>query len=254
MIKIRVIFLLGWFLLMGECIGQNKYTLDVGGFVSTNYLLGEVSSNSILSAQRPKLGFAVRYNMKDRYCLQSHLGIGLLADEGTIDRNIAKLGLDPNSDGAYSYDRYFLEIGGSWDFNWSSFAVENRFNHFTFFSGIGVNFLYFPKNNHGPDNVGYVFSPKIDSEKSVFTMGIPFKFGGKWRFSNYRSLSVEFIAQKLFSDAVDNIDDPYKILADNYSTSFHANDMMHNNDWIFELKISLFFQVYHGCRACPGFN
>ncbi|QZT38505.1 DUF6089 family protein [Halosquirtibacter xylanolyticus] len=254
MIRIRGLILLLGMLWMGSCIGQNKNTIDVGGFLSTNYLLGDVNSNSIFSAQRPKFGIAARYNMKDRYTLQGHFGVGFLYDQGTIDPNIARMGLDNTSTGAYEYNRYYYEIGASWDFNWKPFVVESRFNHFTFFTGLGFNFLYFPENGHGPQNVGYVFSPAIDGEQSVFTVGVPFKLGGKWRLSNYRSISVSFIAQKLFSDAADNIDDPYKILSEAYPTSFKANDALHNNDWIFELKVSLFFQVYHGCRACPGFN
>ncbi|QZE14777.1 hypothetical protein K4L44_02645 [Halosquirtibacter laminarini] len=251
-ICVLLFLMLGWFVQLGY--GQNKYTLDVGAYLSTNYLLGEVFSNSIVASQRPKFGAAVRYNMRDRYCFQSHFGFGFLYDEGVVDQNIANLGLDDNITNQYNYDRLYFELGGSWDFNWKPFAVENRFMNFTFFSGIGLNLLYFPDNGHGVQNSGYIFSPSVDGERSFITLGVPLQFGGKWNLSGYRSLSVAFIAQKLFSDAADNLDDPYSVLAETNKTSFHANDLMHNNDWIFELKVSLYFQVYHGCRACPDFN
>jgi hypothetical protein len=71
-------------------------------------------------------------------------------------------------------------------------------------------------------------------------------------------IGIEYQMRKMFSDKLDNLDDPLAYL--NYNTDgtikeeIKYTDTIHNNDWSGYLGIHLTYKIYMGKKACPVYE
>ena len=69
-------------------------------------------------------------------------------------------------------------------------------------------------------------------------------------------MGIEYQVRKMFSDKLDNLDDPlaYKTNVNGTDEVITYTDAIHNNDWATYLGIHLTYKIYMGKKACPAYE
>src|SRR5690606_5391323 len=94
--------------------------------------------------------------------------------------------------------------------------------------------------------------------ESVMSPTIPFGIGFKYTLGQRLGIGIEYQMRKMFSDKLDNLDDPLAFV--NYNSDgtlkeeIKYTDTIHNNDWSGYLGIHLTYKIYMGKKACPAYE
>ena len=164
----------------------------------------------------------------------------------------------------------------NWDFKKSiqDFSLMAEINYLRFIPGLkntrfspyilgGIGLAYFPytfpdgkgaefmaiNQNHPLVSSGQIVP--IDDPETTFT--IPFGFGVKYNLGERLGIGAEYQMRKMFSDKLDNLDDPLAYI-DNEGNNITFNSILHNNDWSGYLGIHLTYLIYLGKDACPAYD
>ena len=90
-------------------------------------------------------------------------------------------------------------------------------------------------------------------KESVVAATIPFGFGVKFSIGPRFGIGAEYQMRKLFSDKLDEIDDPLSFInAD--SETIKYTTFWHNNDWPGYLGVHLTYKLYLNKRECPAYD
>ena len=143
--------------------------------------------------------------------------------------------------------------------NYLKYLLGEKKTPFTPYILGGVGVMYFP----------YVFDPVIMAqinpnypvlnvvEESVISPTIPFGFGFKFSVGPRIGIGLEYQIRKLFTDKLDNLDDPLSFEAvnnDGVTEIIKYSTFWHNNDWPGFLGVNITYNINLNPKACPAYD
>lgn len=242
--KIILVFATVWMAVSG----QAQVTADIGIWGGSSVYFGDMDETNPLQPLNPNFGAYFRYNFNSRVGLRAMFLTGSFADEGVIEGLPAL------------FDKNVQDFSLQVEINYLKYILGSGKTPFTSYVTAGFGVAYFP---YEMDPVFIaMFNPNHNKgsaivKESVVTPTIPFGIGFKYTLGQRLGIGIEYQMRKLFSDKLDNLDDPLayeKANADGTIEEILYTDMIHNNDWSGYLGIHLTYKIYIGKRACPAYE
>jgi len=95
-------------------------------------------------------------------------------------------------------------------------------------------------------------------EEFTLSPALAFGIGFKYTLGQRLGVGIEYQMRKLFSDKLDDLDDPLSyeadINGDGIIEAVKYTDNLHNNDWMGYLGLHITYKIYVGKRACPAYE
>lgn len=238
--KITLVFVAIFFVVSGFA----QKTADIGIWGGTSTYIGDIKVDSPVQAFNPNFGAFFRYNFNPRISMRAQFITGKFAAEGTIE--------DKNWDFNKNVQDFSLQV----EINYLKYFLGERKTPFSPYVLGGIGVTYFPYNLD-PARIS-VFNPDHNkgvaaTTESVIAMAIPFGFGVKTHIGDRFGVAVEYLMRKSLVDKLDDLDDPYAYINDK-SEEIIYNDMVHNNDWMGYLGISLTYKINLTIFPCPAYE
>lgn len=242
--KIILVFATVWMAVSG----QAQVTADIGIWGGSSVYFGDMDETNPLQPLNPNFGAYFRYNFNSRVGLRAMFLTGSFADEGVIEGLPAL------------FDKNVQDFSLQVEINYLKYILGSGKTPFTSYVTAGFGVAYFP---YEMDPVFIaMFNPSHNKgsaivKESVVTPTIPFGIGFKYTLGQRLGIGIEYQMRKLFSDKLDNLDDPLayeKANADGTIEEILYTDMIHNNDWSGYVGIHLTYKIYIGKRACPAYE
>lgn len=226
--------------------GFAQKTADIGIWGGTSTYLGDMDEVTPFQSFKPNFGAYFRYNFNARVGMRAMFLTGNNSAEGLIEE---------------------IPWENFKDKPVQDFSVMAEINYLRFIPGLkntrvspyllgGVGVAYFPYTL----NPGLIFAFNPDHNKglaetqeSVITPTLPFGFGVKYNLGERIGIGVEYQMRKLFSDKLDNLDDPLAYINEAGEEILY-NSIIHNNDWSGYLGVHLTYMIYIGKDACPAYD
>jgi opacity protein-like surface antigen len=243
--KILLVFAAVWITVSGNA----QVTADIGIWGGSSVYFGDIDETNPLQPLNLNFGGYFRYNFNSRVGLRAMFLTGNFADEGFIEGVATTF--------SKSVQDFSLQI----EINYLKYILGLEKTPFSSYVTAGIGVAYFPYNmdpaliasfnpihNKGNEMVG----------ESEIATTIPFGIGFKYTLGQRLGIGIEYQMRKLFSDKLDNLDDPLAYFVYNTDGSVKEEitytDMTHNNDWSGYLGIHLTYKIYIGKRACPAYE
>jgi opacity protein-like surface antigen len=189
-----------------------------------------------------------RYNFNARMGLRAMFLTGKFSDEGVIE------------DVPATFSKNVQDLSLQLEVNYLKYILGGKNTRFTSYVTAGVGVAYFPYEMDPAIIAG--FNPAHNKgsatvKESVITPTFPFGIGFKYTLGQRLGVGIEYQMRKLFSDKLDNLDDPlaYEIVnTDGTKEEITYTDMIHNNDWSGYLGLHVTYKIYIGKKACPAYE
>ena len=242
--KILLVFATVWITVSGSA----QITADIGIWGGSSVYLGDIDEANALQPFNPNFGGYFRYNFNARVGLRAMFLTGTFADEGLIEGTVT------------SFSKSVHDFSMQVEINYLRYILGEQKTPFTSYVTGGIGVAYFPYDMDPAFIAGFNPQHNKGSEiisESVIATTIPFGIGFKYSIGQRLGIGIEYQMRKLFSDKLDNLDDPLayeNIKSDGSKEEFTYTDMIHNNDWTGYLGIHLTYKVYIGKKACPAYG
>jgi hypothetical protein len=189
-----------------------------------------------------------RYNFNSRIGLRAMFLTGSFSDEGVIEGEPA------------TFKKNVQDFSVQAEINYLKYILGSEKTPFTSYVTAGIGVAYFPYEMD-PAFIAS-FNPAHNKgtalvKESVVTPTFPFGIGFKYTLGQRLGIGIEYQMRKLFSDKLDNLDDPLayeKTNADGTIEDITYTDMIHNNDWSGYVGIHVTYKIYIGKKACPAYE
>ena len=159
----------------------------------------------------------------------------------------------------WKFDKAVQDFSLQIEINYLKYILGAKKTPYTSYVTAGIGVVYFPYDLDSDDLTTLkrinIASNKGNSTISqpVIATTIPFGIGFKYTLGQRLGIGIEYQMRKMFSDKLDNLDDPLAYInIDNEEITY--TDMTHNNDWSGYLGIHLTYKIYIGKRACPAYE
>lgn len=221
--KILLVFAAVWITVSGNA----QITADIGVWGGTSVYFGDLDETNPLQPINPNFGGYFRYNFNSRVGLRAMFLTGRFADEGNIEGEI------------WSFSKAVQDLSLQVEINFLRYILGVDKTPYSAYVTAGIGVAYFP---------------------SVMTPTIPFGIGFKYTLGQRLGIGIEYQMRKMFSDKLDNLDDPLAYRIYNNDTpptikeEIKYTDTIHNNDWSGYLGIHLTYKIYMGKKACPAYE
>ena len=241
--KILLVFATVWITVSGNA----QVTADIGIWGGSSVYLGDMDETNPLQPLNLNFGGYFRYNFNARVGLRAMFLTGTFSDEGMIEGVPAVF--------EKSVQDFSLQV----EINYLKYILGVEKTPFTSYVMAGIGVAYFPYEM-APAFIAS-FNPVHNKgsaivNESVVTPTIPFGIGFKYSLGQRLGIGIEYQMRKLFSDKLDNLDDPlaYITTVNSIDEEVIYTDKIHNNDWTGYLGIHLTYKIYIGKRACPAYE
>lgn len=169
---------------------------------------------------------------------------GSFSDEGVIESVPATFGKNVQD--------LSLQI----EVNYLKYILGEKKTPFTSYVTAGIGVAYFNyemvpafiSSFNPPHNKG-----RAIIKESVVTPTVPFGIGFKYTIGQRLGMGIEYQMRKMFSDKLDNLDDPLAYINETKEEVTYS-DIIHNNDWSGYLGIHLTYKIYIGKKPCPAYG
>ena len=243
--KILLVFAAVWITVSGNA----QITADIGVWGGTSMYLGDLDETNPLQPLNPNFGGYFRYNFNARVGLRAMFLTGGISDEGIIE----------SADTSFSkrVQDFSLQI----EINFLKYILGVEKTPYSAYVTAGIGVAYFPYDMD-PKFIES-FNPNHNKgsyplNESVMAPTIPFGIGFKYSIGQRLGVGVEYQMRKMFSDKLDNLDDPlaYNIYNQDGSVKEEIayTDAIHNNDWSGYLGLHITYKIYMGKKACPAYE
>jgi hypothetical protein len=222
--------------------GYAQKTADIGIWGGSSTYWGDIKGAPPFQTFNLNLGAYFRYNFNPRVALRTQFLTGSISSDGTVE------GIP------FEFRKNAQDISLMMEINYLKYVMGEKKTPFTPYILGGIGVMYFP----------YTYDPIINLinpdypipnhiQESVITPTIPFGFGLKFSLGRRLGMGVEYQMRKLFSDKLDNMDDPLSFEKEDediikYSTFWH------NNDWVGYLGVHLTYKLYLNKKDCPAYD
>jgi hypothetical protein len=242
--KILLVFATVWITVSGHA----QVTADIGIWGGSSVYFGDMDETNPLQPANLNFGGYFRYNFNSRVGLRAMFLTGSFSDEGVIE------GVPT------TFKKNVQDFSLQVEINYLKYILGSAKTPFTSYVTAGIGVAYFPYEM----DPAFIASFNPDHNKgnalvkeSVVTPTFPFGIGFKYTLGQRLGIGVEYQMRKLFSDKLDNLDDPLAYETTNSNGTKEEityTDMIHNNDWSGYLGIHLTYKIYIGKKACPAYE
>ena len=238
--------------------GYAQQSVDIGLWGGSSTYLGDIKEASLVTSNL-NLGVLFRYNFNPRVAVRTQFTMGGFSADGLVENK------------NFNFDKRTQDLSAMVEINYLRFLIGDKNSIFTpyIMGGIGVmHFRYITDNAHGlrmidinpiypdvfPENgiINY-----IPVDESITALAMPFGFGVKFAVGPRVGIGAEFQMRKLFSDKLDNLDDPrlFKKVDDSGNEEIvKYTTFWHNNDWPGYLGVYVTYKFDVNKRDCPAYD
>ncbi len=246
--KMKKILLLSVTIIM-VVSGKAQRTADIGIWGGTSTYFGDIDGSKTFGKFNPNFGAYYRYNFNSRVAMRAMLLMGNFSAEGNIE-NVAT-----------GFSKTVQDLSVQAEINYLKYVLGGKNTPFTSYVTFGLGVAYFGYQL----NPAFIASFNPDHNKgnaavdeSVVTATLPFGIGFKYTIGQRLGIGIEYQMRKLFSDKLDNLDDPLAYITTDTNTGGEKqviyNDPLHNNDWTSYLGLHITYKIYTGKRACAAYD
>ncbi len=243
--KILLVFAAVWITVSGKA----QVTADIGIWGGTSVYFGDLDQTNPLQPINPNFGGYFRYNFNSRVGLRVMFLTGNISDEGMIES------------AETSFSKGVQDFSLQVEINFLRYILGVEKTPYSAYVTAGIGVAYFPYDM----DPGFIasFNPIHNKgvyplSESVMTPTIPFGIGFKYTLGQRLGIGIEYQMRKMFSDKLDNLDDPLAYKTYNSDSTVKEEikytDVIHNNDWSGYLGIHLTYKIYMGKKACPVYE
>ncbi len=229
--------------------GKAQISADIGVWGGTSVYFGDLDETNPLQPLTPNFGGYFRYNFNSRVGLRVMFLTGNISGEGIIE----------SADTSFS--KAVQDISVQVEINFLKYILGVEKTPYSAYVTAGIGVAYFPYDMD--PNFIASFNPQHNKgsypvNESVMAPTIPFGIGFKYSLGQKLGIGIEYQMRKMFSDKLDNLDDPLAYVVYNSDASvkdeIKYTDTIHNNDWSGYLGIHLTYKIYMGKKACPAYE
>jgi hypothetical protein len=238
--KILLVFAAVWITVSGFA----QKTADIGIWGGTSTYFGDMDEVTPFQGFNPNFGAYFRYNFNARIGVRAMFLTGSFAEQGVIE------GMP------WAFNKNVQDLSLQVEVNYLKYIVGLKNTPFSSYVTFGLGVAYFPYEMDPAVISG--FNPDHNKgnsiiEESEVTTTIPFGIGFKYNIGSRLGLGVEYQMRKLFSDKLDDLDDPLAYINDEGEEVLYTS-AMHNMDWTGYLGVHLTYMIYLGRKACPAYD
>jgi len=240
--KLLLVFLTVWITVSGFA----QKTADIGIWGGTSNYFGDMSEAPPFQTFNLNFGGYFRYNFNARVSARAMFLTGSFKQQGEIEGT------------PWTFDKSVQDLSLQVEINYLKYILGEKKTPFSSYVTVGVGMVYFPFevlsssiaqfNPEHPD----VKKPK-DYNESEIAPTIPFGIGIKYNIGRRLGVGLEYQLRKIFSDRLDNLDDPLS----HYNPQgelIKYTSAIHNNDWSGYLGVHFTYMIYIGKSACPVYD
>ncbi len=224
--------------------GYAQKTADIGIWGGTSNYFGDLDKAPPFQSFNPNFGAYFRYNFNARVGLRTMFLTGSFADTGEVE------GVP------WTFDKNIMDLSLQIEINYLRYILGERKTPFSSYITAGIGLAYFPydldpalialfNTEHNKGNAVL--------NESVVATTIPFGFGFKYNLGRRLGIGVEYQVRKIFSDKLDNLDDPLAFINEDSEEIIYTSNV-HNNDWSGYLGVHITYMIYMGKNACPVYD
>jgi hypothetical protein len=224
--------------------GISQVTADIGIWGGWSGYMGDIEENTLTQSSFPLIGAFYRHNLNQRVSVRAMFLTGTVAAKGTIQNM------------PWSFEKRIGDLSLQCEINYFRYMLGNKRYPFTSYITGGIGAAFFPYeldptllNGFNPAHTKG--NEKID--RSVFSPTLPFGFGFKFNAGKRLGIGIEYQMRKIFSDKLDNLDDPLAQFNRSGGKVTYTN-FFHNNDWTGFLGFHLTYSIYLGAQVCPAYD
>lgn len=225
--------------------GYGQVTADLGIWGGGSGYQGDLEEMTLDPSAFPVLGAYFRYNFHQRAGVRMMFLTGRVAEKGSIQNY------------NWEFDKPVQDLTLQIEINYLNYMLGNNKASFTSYLTGGLGVMYFPDSTRvealAMINQRHPDLGNIPGKGSVITATIPFGMGIKANVGKRIGIGLEYQMRKLFSDKLDDLDDPLSYTKDNGEIITYT-DWKHNNDWVGFLGIHLIYKIYLGSKPCPAYD
>jgi len=239
--------------------GFAQKTADIGIWGGTSGYFGDMDETNAFQPFNLNFGGYFRYNFNARVGLRAMILSGKFSKEGVIENEY------------WAFNKNVQDLSLQVEINYLKYILGVKNTPYTSYVTAGLGVAYFPyeldlakimtfnpntnkiKGIPNPDNVAQDPQNRQAKSERVFTTSIPFGIGFKYTLGKRLGMGIEYQMRKLFSDKLDNLDDPLAFI-DGDGKEVVYNDQIHNNDWSAYLGVHVTYKIYIGKKACPAYE
>jgi hypothetical protein len=223
--------------------GFAQKSADIGIWGGTSTYIGDIGSAPPLQSFNLNLGAYFRYNFNARVGMRTMFLTGSISADGLVE-NVP-----------FEFKKNVQDITLMMEVNFLKYVLGEKKTPFTPYIMGGVGVSYFPYTLD-PDilvliNENYPLLNPV--QESVVSATIPFGFGVKFSLGKRLGIGAEYQMRKLFSDKLDNLDDPLSYV-NNIGETVKYTSIYHNNDWPGYLGVHLTYKLYLNQKDCPAYD
>jgi hypothetical protein len=240
--KLLLVFLTVWITVSGFA----QKTADIGIWGGTSIYFGDMSEAPPFQTFNLNFGAYFRYNFNARVSARAMILTGNFKQQGEIEGT------------PWTFDKSVQDFSLQVEINYLKYILGEKKTPFSSYVTAGVGMVYFPYevlsssiaqfNPEHPD----VKNPK-DYNESEVAPTIPFGIGFKYNIGRRLGVGIEYQMRKIFSDKLDNLDDPLSFYNPQEELIKYTSSI-HNNDWSGYLGVHLTYMIYIGKSACPVYD
>ncbi len=245
--------------------GFAQKSADIGVWGGSSTYFGDIKPAAPLESFNLNLGAYFRYNFNPRVGLRMQFLTGSFASSGYIE------------DVEVDFSKNAQDVSAMMEINFLKYVLGDKKTPFTPYILGGIGVMYFPYTSK-PDlmeeiNIRYPVTGEV--KESVVAATVPFGFGIKFSIGARLGIGAEYQMRKLFSDKLDDFDDPLSFVVENENgngnnTPGTGDDIVpgavnnnevikyttlwHNNDWPGYLGVHLTYKLYLNKRECPAYD
>jgi len=241
--KILLVFAAVWITVSGNA----QVTADIGIWGGTSVYVGDLDETNPLKPLNPNFGAYFRYNFNSRVGLRAMFLTGSFSDDGVIEGVPA------------TFNKRVQDFSLQVEINYLKYILGAKKTPYSSYVTAGIGMAFFPYEMD-PAFIAS-FNPVHNKgngliDESEIATTIPFGIGFKYTLGQRIGIGIEYQMRKMFSDKLDNLDDPLAYITTTNGTEEEITytDMMHNNDWSGYFGIHLTYKIYIGKRACAAYE
>jgi hypothetical protein len=216
----KIAFFLLLITMWGKTYSQRQ-TADFGIFLGGATPLCDYTKMNFFQSVNFDFGALYRYNFDSRFSLRFNALYGKVGGVGELNSTPQR------------FNKNVFDFDAIIEVNYLDFVLGVKEMKFSPYVYTGLGLTYFPGLNGS----------------ATITPNIPIGLGVKYALGKYFALGADVSFHKLFSDKLDNLDNPYQD-----DGLIKVNDIWHNNDWVSYFGLTLTYKFYKGNKECPAYN